>query len=289
MEFAEPAPIGCTAGTLGYVSRWGRWGRSEDARVMVDINTKTRRADYGLDSPGLVTGLIAVGAGLIGAGIALLMWAQSLVLVVLGNIVIWPGAICLAEGALMIWSSKVGKLRVRDRMLDRLALRGDEQVLDLGCGHGLLLIGAARRLPRGKAVGIDIWSQVDQANNSRTATLENARREGVTDRVEVHDGDMRRLPFDDDRFDAVVAGLAIHNLYQAEDRRRAIAEAVRVLRPGGRVSLMDIRHVREYARALQAEAMLEVRVSGPIFWVFPPVWIVTARRPELTTLVPSTG
>jgi arsenite methyltransferase len=45
----------------------------------------------------------------------------------------------------MVWSSKVGKLRVRDRLIESLSLRGDESVLDVGCGRGLLLIAAAKQ------------------------------------------------------------------------------------------------------------------------------------------------
>ena len=49
-------------------------------------------------------------------------------------------------GSIMTWSSKVGKLRERERLMDALGLRGDETVLDVGCGRGLLLNAAARRL-----------------------------------------------------------------------------------------------------------------------------------------------
>ncbi len=59
----------------------------------------------------------------------------------------------------MVWSSRVAKLKLRDRLLDSLALKGDEKILDVGCGRGLLLIGAAKRLKTGKATGIDVWSR----------------------------------------------------------------------------------------------------------------------------------
>ena len=59
------------------------------------------------------------------------------------------------------------------------------------------------------AVGIDVWSNVDQLHNSRDATLANAKAEGVSDRVEVRDGDMRSLPFADSTFDVVVSSLGI--------------------------------------------------------------------------------
>lgn len=66
--------------------------------------------------------------------------------------------------------------------------------MDVGCGHGLLLNGIAKRLKSGKAFGLDLWSNEDQAANSREATLRNAKLEGVASKVEIHDGDMRSMP-----------------------------------------------------------------------------------------------
>jgi ubiquinone/menaquinone biosynthesis C-methylase UbiE len=178
----------------------------------------------------------------------------------------------------MTWSSRVGKFRERDALLDRLRLRGDETVLDVGPGHGLLLIGAARRLPDGRAVGIDLWSQADQADNSRDALLANARLAQVDGRVEVHDGDMRAMPFPDAGFDAVLASLAIHNIHDRAGRDQAICEIVRVLRPGGQVALLDFQHTGEYAEMLRAAGMRDVQVSKLSFWMFPPVRTVTGVK-----------
>jgi hypothetical protein len=59
------------------------------------------------------------------------------------------------------------KLSVWKELLDELDLRGDEHVLDIGCGRGAVLISAAHRLPRGQATGADIWRLRDQTGNSR--------------------------------------------------------------------------------------------------------------------------
>ena len=101
----------------------------------------------------------------------------------------------------MAWDSKFGKVRERERLLDLLTWKGGERVLDVGCGRGLLLIGAAKRLTTGTAAGIDLWQQEDLSDNRPEATLENARLEGVANRVEVHTADMRELPFPDGSFD----------------------------------------------------------------------------------------
>ena len=190
----------------------------------------------------------------------------------------YTGIVLFLESFLMMFSSYFGKFRACDNLLNSLQLRGDESVLDVGCGHGLLLIAAAKRLPRGRSLGIDLWSQVDQGNNSRQATLENAKLEGVADRVDVRDGDMRKLPFPDGSVDAVVANLAIHNISYREGRREAIAEIVRVLKPGGQVALMDFKHVGLYAEDLRKNGIVDARASGLCIWIFPPVRVARGRK-----------
>ena len=68
----------------------------------------------------------------------------------------------------------------------------------------------------------------------------------MSDRVELHTGDMTALPFADAGFDVVTSSLAIHNLPTLTARYQAIDEALRVLRPGGRLVIADIRSVRRY-------------------------------------------
>ena len=92
--------------------------------------------------------------------------------------------------------SRRGKFEVWARLLTRIGLRGDERVLDLGCGRGAVLLTAAKLVPRGSAVGVDIW-RADQTGNSPEATLANADAEGVADRVELHTADMTDLAFPD--------------------------------------------------------------------------------------------
>jgi SAM-dependent methyltransferase len=235
------------------------------------------RVDYGLDAPGVVRTFAVLGISLLVVGIALRILAPSPSLHRLGSMAIWMGISFALTSLLMIFSSRAGKLRARDRLLDRLALRGDETVLDVGCGHGLLLVGAAKRLSSGRAVGVDLWSTRDQANNSAAAAQANAEAEGVRDRVEVRDGDMRALPLADASVDVVVSSLAIHNLPASADREQAIAEIVRVLRPGGAVALIDIGHVGEYARALHARGCA-VEQMGFVPTIFPPARELFARK-----------
>ncbi len=230
--------------------------------------------DYGLDAPGVVRNMFLVATALLAVA-AVGQWRGW------HRIESITGAMAagyLFGAVLMVLSSRVGKLKARDRLLDGLHLTGDEQVLDVGCGHGLLLIGAALRVPRGRAVGVDLWSQTDQQGNSAAAARINASAEGVAERVAVQDGDMRNLPFPDASFDVVVSSLAIHNLSSRDDRRRAIGEIVRVLRPGGRVAMLDIAHVGQYAADLRAAGLADARAGGWTPWIFPPARLVSGRK-----------
>jgi ubiquinone/menaquinone biosynthesis C-methylase UbiE len=193
------------------------------------------KANYGIDAPTVLRNLaIAAPVGIIG-GFVLLRYVGPI-----GRPVLSMGMGAGFGASLLLWSSLVGKFRARDALLNAVPWRGDEQVLDVGCGHGLMLIGAAKRLPSGHATGIDIWQDVDQANNSAAATRRNAELEGV--RVDVRDGDARHIPFGDATFDVVVSSLALHNIYDRQEREQALHEIARVLKPTGHAAIFDVRH-----------------------------------------------
>ena len=237
---------------------------------MVNKDTKLAEVpDYGLDAPKVVRNFFVIAAVglLLGGSRAVGLWPGLLVIPLAGINLVFPlwsmgltgGAICGFLGGWMVYESKVGKLRLRERLLDQIAWTGGEQVLDVGCGRGLMLIGAAKRLLTGKATGIDIWQAEDLTNNHADAVRQNARREGVADRLEVKTADMRRMPFPDASFDVVVSRAAIHNLYQAAERAEAVGEIARVLKPGGVVLIDDIRHRREYTAILSERGCTEIR------------------------------
>jgi arsenite methyltransferase len=165
----------------------------------------------------------------------------------------------LGVAASYFYSTGPGKLSVWRELLDELDLRGDELVLDIGCGRGAVLISAARRLTLGRATGADIWRQRDQTSNSQAAAARNAEIEGVSERVELVSADARDLPFPPGSFDVVLSNLALSNIAGSEERARALREAVRVLRPGGRLRIVDDRADR-YAPVLQSAGCTDVDV-----------------------------
>jgi ubiquinone/menaquinone biosynthesis C-methylase UbiE len=226
------------------------------------------RANYGIDAPTVVRNMLVGGAALFVVGLASRL-----------RPLIGPAVGMTIGGLLMLWASRVGKIRLARRAIDRLRLRGDERVLDVGCGHGLMLIIAAKQLTSGHAVGVDLWSQRDQAGNRPEETLRNAGLEGVRDRVEVRDGDARQLPFAAATFDVVVSNLVIHNIADRGGREQALREIARVLRPGGRLAIIDIARTGEYARVLQSLGFRDVRRSAPSFMWIAPTRVLTATRP----------
>jgi SAM-dependent methyltransferase len=183
-----------------------------------------------VDAPAVPVVNAAAG---IACGLAAARWRP-------GRPALVPGsAVLLAFTGGYLHTTLRGKLLVWERELDRAGLKGNEQLIDLGCGRGAVLIEAARRLPEGRAVGVDLWSGKDKSGNRPEVTLANAAAAGVADRVDVHTCDMTALPFADGSFDVVTSALAIHNIPSAEGRYRAVDEAMRVLRPGGQLPVAD--------------------------------------------------
>jgi len=128
-----------------------------------------------------------------------------------------PGAVALALG-------------VNHPVRHAGLLRG-ERVLDIGCGAGIDTLLAARAVgSHGRVVGLDMTP----------AMLDRARRhvaEAGADNIELREGLMEALPFPDESFDVVVSN-GVLNL--STRKSRALAEMLRVLRPGGRVALGDL-------------------------------------------------
>lgn len=233
------------------------------------------RPYFGVDAPpviavfGAMTVLGAVLLVLAGTGTATGAGVPGLVFLLVGA----------ATAGLMLHSSFRGKIRVRDRLLDRLGMRGDEHIVDLGCGSGLMLLGALVRAPRGHGTGIDLWRTVDQAGSNPRQAAANARALGVGDRVELITGDMSDLPLEDASADLVLACLSIHNIHDRAARDRTIAEAGRVLRAGGRLALIDMARTAEYAEAARRAGLTDVTLSRRSLLMYPPVRILTAAKP----------
>ena len=122
--------------------------------------------------------------------------------------------------------------RWRRRAIETLSLRGGETILDVCSGTADLAIAAVRR--RGArarlVVGVDLAPRMLEIGHRKLT------RAGLTTAVRLLRGDALRLPVGASRVDAVTVGFGIRNVV---DPRAALAEFARVVKPGGRVAILE--------------------------------------------------
>ena len=264
-----------------------------------------KKANYGIDAPYACFLHLGMGGGLLLAGIPLIaLDIQAAV----GYALVMSGGAMFPTGVVMLLSSLYFKIKYVEHLLDKVQWTGGEQVrqktppqrnkinaaqsrqvLDVGCGHGLFLIKAAKRLTRGKAVGVDLWSNVDQLDNRAENTKGNAlaglcsycapaRVESATtmsrrgcggsrgaDRRRCATSPVRRrplrrggvqLPWFTTSVSGRIATARYKRSYVGEPpprtkRSRDATRKARVLKPGGTVIVLDISYVGQYEMVLK--------------------------------------
>ena len=240
------------------------------------------KPDYGLDAPKLVRRFAVRGALFIGFAAVLYFSNRNTnpgTAAAIASMALAVGITFTVIAGIMMWSSRITKPKIIDQILDSIPWRGDETVLDVGCGRGLVLIAAAKRLKSGKATGVDIWRAEDLSGNTAEAAMSNARAEGVANRVKIENTDARQLPFGANSFDVVVSSLAIHNIDGGAERAKALREMARVMKPGGYLAILDIFHTGEYAKLLPQLGLTDVQLSPLTFLWCVPTRTLTARKP----------
>ncbi|MFF3767033.1 class I SAM-dependent methyltransferase [Streptomyces sp. NPDC001922] len=135
--------------------------------------------------------------------------------------------------------------------VEHMDVRRSQRVLDVGCGGGMAVKLLSERTPQGFVAGVDYsMDMVSQAVRRNADAI--ARR-----RVEIRHGDSAELPYEDASFDHVSA---IETFYFWPDPMRGLAEAHRVLRPGGQVAI-----TLEMSREAAADPSLVQRFFGKRF------------------------
>lgn len=237
-------------------------------------------ADYGVDAPGVIRNLFLASAAGIAVALFAPLWLHLGPVQVNLHATAWGIAIsCGVGGLLMLVYAKFGKFRHRDRMLKLNTWRGDEQVLDVGTGRGLLLIGAARRLTTGHATGIDIWNKEDLSGNALELTEQNVAAEGVAEKCSLVSEGAQEMSFPDGSFDVVLSNLCLHNIYDKPTRLKACREIVRVLKPGGVAIVSDYKLTGEYAEEMRNAGLRVERTLPNLLTTYPPLRIVLAHKP----------
>ena len=222
------------------------------------------KPDYGFDgSPFGVTIVCLAGVVCFGGGVALITF-PSLSLKIVAFVLMLCGLLMVLVCGSYLYYIKLGKLHRRDKMISMIDWKGNEKVLDIGTGRGLLMIGAAKKLTRGKSIGIDIWNSGDMHSNTYQNTMRNAELEGVLEKVEVSNEDVRSMSFPNDTFDVVLSNLCIHNIPTKDGREKACREIARVLKPNGTAIITDKSHTNEYGEIFAMEG-LTVEFFRPSF------------------------
>src|SRR3989442_13868413 len=113
-----------------------------------------RRGDYGYDAPYalVIFGLLSVASGIA----ATILWLRGPIHAARPMTVYF--VFFLANASSFLYTTRRGKFIEWTRILDDLHLRGDERVLDMGCGRGAVLTAGARSLTTGRVTGRAIWS-----------------------------------------------------------------------------------------------------------------------------------
>lgn len=119
---------------------------------------------------------------------------------------------------------------MRSVLARRATAAGPRRILDVGCGTGTLTFRIAAELPEAEVVGLDPDPEV--------LAMAERKRDRSKGKVRFVGGSADSLPFPDGSFEAVVTSMVFHHL-PPEVKRDALAEACRVLAPGGRFLLMD--------------------------------------------------
>ncbi|HET8573696.1 MAG TPA: class I SAM-dependent methyltransferase [Edaphocola sp.] len=238
-----------------------------------------KKPDYGIDAPGVIRNLLLIGVVLLLIAFILpLLWPGNISALLSGT-AFWPGFWLALTGLVMLLYAKWGKFRHREKILSCHDWKGNEQVLDVGTGLGLLMIGAAKKLTDGSAYGIDIFNASDLSNNNRQQLMSNASLEQVKEKICFSEQDIRKTNFDSNFFDIILSNLCLHNISGKACRRKACMEIKRMLKPGGKAIISDFLHTGTYKKHFQELAM-RVKRKGPYFWgIIPPLFIVIAEKP----------
>jgi SAM-dependent methyltransferase len=172
------------------------------------------------------------------------------------------GAVFAALGYGASWLANEGQSRVREQVLDAVALEGSERVLSLSHDIG---IAASKRLKSGKIISLG-----DTTANE--AARETAKTAGVSDKIRFEPWDAKKLSYPDSNFDVIFG--TVHAVPDI------VKELARVLKPGGRIVLHQTGDTATYERLLAGSKLSDVTVVASALPLGLGGRIFTARKPS---------
>lgn len=141
--------------------------------------------------------------------------------------------------AYIMFSQRGGKLqeKIYELIIEKLGTNLKGNILDIGSGNGVLAVKLAGQNPEAQVLGMDYWGK--DWEYSKNVCEQNAQIANVEKRARFQRGDAASLDFKDETFDAIISNLTFHEVRSVRDKREVLAEALRVLKPGGSFSFVD--------------------------------------------------
>ena len=219
------------------------------------------KARYGVEPIATIRKLALTGAAALAIGVFVPpFYAGAYRISLIGPTLLAIGCLSLLFSLSLLAFALRGKFNIRDRMIAMIKWRGDEAVLDIRTGRGLVAIAAAKHLRTGTVTAIDNWPPGKESANTLEAVQRNIDIEGVHDRVELRSGDASDIAFVDNSFDAIFCLGGLDTVESPEARELAYGEIARVLKPRGTAIIAGFSTAESCAKALQAAGL---KVDGP--------------------------
>jgi ubiquinone/menaquinone biosynthesis C-methylase UbiE len=131
------------------------------------------------------------------------------------------------------YQNKIHKL-----IINSIDKRSMNNILDIGCGSGHLVVEIAKAYPDATVTGIDFWGK--NWEYSKQQAERNSELENVNLRTKFINGTASKLEFNNNSFDNAVSCLTFHEVKDVSDKLICVKEAIRVLKPSGKFVLFDL-------------------------------------------------
>ena len=159
--------------------------------------------------------------------------------------------------------------KVHQYLVDHMKWDGDGTLLDIGCGAGALTIRCAKAYPNANLIGMDYWGA--EWSYAKEQCENNAKAEGVADRIKFRKGDAGNMEFASESFEAAVSNFVFHEVRSQSDKRQVVREALRVVKKGGSFAFQDMFEqkalygdMNAFIEELKAEGIAEIHYIGNV-------------------------